>query len=116
MQPVPCPPPLPEGTFAGESGSLGIFIGWRTKSPFARTLRLIPRVLRVGVGCRRGTAAETVENAVRAVFAENGLDTAAICGVYSIDLKQDEAACWPPVRKQLAGAFLHGAAAAGRGG
>ena len=27
----------------------------------------------------------------RAVFAENGLDTAAICGVYSIDLKQDEA-------------------------
>ena len=87
----PLPSPLPEGTFAGESGSLGIFIGWRTKSPFARTLRLIPRVLRVGVGCRRGTAAETVENAVRAVFAENGLDTAAICGVYSIDLKQDEA-------------------------
>ena len=87
----PLPSPLPEGTFAGETGPLGIFIGWRTKSPFARTLRLIPRVLRVGVGCRRGTAAETVENAVRAVFAENGLDTAAIRGVYSIDLKQDEA-------------------------
>ncbi len=87
----PLPSPLPEGTFAGETGSLGIFIGWRTRSPFARTLRLIPRVLRVGVGCRRGTAAETVENAVRAVFAENGLDTAAIRGVYSIDLKQDEA-------------------------
>ena len=87
----PLPSPLPEGTFAGETGPLGIFIGWRTKSPFARTLRLIPRVLRVGVGCRRGTAAETVENAVRAVFAENGLDTAAIRGVCSIDLKQDEA-------------------------
>ena len=87
----PLPSPLPEGTFAGETGPLGIFIGWRTKSPFVRTLRLIPRVLRVGVGCRRGTAAETVENAVRAVFAENGLDTAAIRGVYSIDLKQDEA-------------------------
>ena len=87
----PLPSPLPEGTFAGESGPLGIFIGWRTKSPFARTLRLIPRVLRVGVGCRRGTAAETVENAVRAVFAENGLDAAAICGVCSIDLKRDEA-------------------------
>ena len=87
----PLPSPLPEGTVAGETGPLGIFIGWRTKSPFARTLRLIPRVLRVGVGCRRGTAAETVENAVRAVFAANGLDTAAIRGVYSIDLKQDEA-------------------------
>ena len=82
---------LPEGTCAGESGALGIFIGWRVRSPFTRTLRLIPRVLHVGIGCRRGTAAEAVEAAVEAVFAENGLDTAAIRGVYSIDLKRDEA-------------------------
>ena len=85
------PAPLPEGTFAGESGPLGVFIGWRTKAHFARTLRLIPRVLRVGVGCRRGISAEAVVRAVQTVFAENGLDTAAICGVCSIDLKQDEA-------------------------
>ena len=85
------PVPLPEGTFAGESGPLGVFIGWRTKAHFARTLRLIPRVLRVGVGCRRGISAEAVVRAVQTVFAENGLDTAAICGVCSIDLKQDEA-------------------------
>ena len=89
--------------FAGESGPLGVFIGWRTKAPFAHTLRLIPRVLRVGVGCRRGISAEAVVRAVQTVFAENGLDTAAIRGVCSIDLKQDEpgllAACeknnWP---------------------
>ena len=87
----PLPSPLPEGTFAGETGSLGIFIGWRARTPFSRTLRLIPRVLRVGVGCRRGISADAVENAVQAVFAENGLDTAAVRGVYSIDLKQDEA-------------------------
>ena len=99
----PLPAPLPEGTFAGESGPLGVFIGWRTKAHFARTLRLIPRVLRVGIGCRRGISAEAVVRAVQAVFAENGLDTAAIRGVCSIDLKQDEpgllAACeknnWP---------------------
>ena len=91
------------GTFAGESGPLGIFIGWHVRTPFARTLRLIPRVLRVGVGCRRGISAEAVVRAVQTVFAENGLDTAAIRGVCSIDLKQDEpgllAACeknnWP---------------------
>ena len=87
----PLPSPLPEGTFAGETGPLGIFIGWRARTPFARTLRLIPRVLRVGVGCRRGISADAVENAVQAVFAESVLDTAAIRGVYSIDLKQDEA-------------------------
>ncbi|WP_419078827.1 cobalt-precorrin 5A hydrolase [Phascolarctobacterium faecium] len=57
---------LPEGTCAGESGALGIFIGWRVRSPFTRTLRLIPRVLHVGIGCRRGTAAEAVEAAVEA--------------------------------------------------
>ena len=45
----------------------------------------------VGVGCRRGISAEAVVRAVQTVFAENGLDTAAICGVCSIDLKQDEA-------------------------
>ena len=97
------PVPLPEGTFAGETGPLGIFIGWHVRTPFARTLRLIPRVLRVGVGCRRGISAEAVVRAVQTVFAENGLDTAAIRGVCSIDLKQDEpgllAACeknnWP---------------------
>ena len=97
------PVPLPEGTFAGETGPLGIFIGWHVRTPFARTLRLIPRVLRVGVGCRRGISAEAGVRAVQTVFAENGLDTAAIRGVCSIDLKQDEpgllAACeknnWP---------------------
>ena len=31
----PLPAPLPEGTFAGESGPLGVFIGWRTKAHFA---------------------------------------------------------------------------------
>ena len=65
----PLPSPLQEGTFAGETGPLSIFIGWRARTPFARTLRLIPRVLRVGVGCRRGISADAVESAVQAVFA-----------------------------------------------
>ncbi len=98
------------------AGPLGIFIGWHVRTPFARTLRLIPHVLRVGVGCRRGISAEAVVRAVQTVFAENGLDTAAICGIYSIDLKQDEAGLLAACEKQLAGAFLHGAAAAGCGG
>ena len=87
----PCPPPLPAGTFAAEAGALGVFIGWRIKAPFSSPRRLTPRVLRVGVGGRRGISADAVETAVETAFAENGLDTAAIRGVYSIDLKQDEA-------------------------
>lgn len=65
------PAPLPEGTFAGESGPLGVFIGWRTKAHFARTLRLIPRVLRVGVGCRRGGGACGADS-VRGKWAGHG--------------------------------------------
>ena len=95
--------PLPDGLVLGESGELGIYAGYRFSAPFARTLRLVPRVLRVGIGCRRGISREAVEEAIGKVFAENRLDPAAILGVFSIDLKEHEpgllAACaahgWP---------------------
>lgn len=80
-------------------------IGYRTKEPFAETLRLTPKVLHVGIGCRRGTAQETIEAAVAAVLSAHQLDPSAVKGVYSIDLKRQEAgllaACakhnWPTV-------------------
>mgnify|MGYP000414646151 CR=1 FL=1 len=95
--------PLPGGLVLGESGELGIYVGYRCSAPFLHTLRLVPRVLRVGVGCRRGISREAVEEAIGKVFAENRLDPAAILGVFSIDLKEHEpgllAACaahgWP---------------------
>ena len=95
--------PLPDGLVLGGSGALGIYVGYRFSAPFARTLRLVPRVLRVGIGCRRGISREAVEEAIGKVFAENRLDPAAILGVFSIDLKEHEpgllAACaahgWP---------------------
>ena len=88
--------PLPDGLVLGGSGALGIYAGYRFSAPFARTLRLVPRVLRVGIGCRRGISREAVEEAIGKVFAEN-------LGVFSIDLKEHEpgllAACaahgWP---------------------
>lgn len=95
--------PLPGGVVFGNEGDLGLYIGCDEKSPFTKTLRLVPKKLRVGVGCRRGTPEETIEAAIRDVFAENRLDLRAISGVFSIDLKKDEtgllAACrkngWP---------------------
>lgn len=96
---------LPGGIVEKTHGALGIVIGYRTKEPFAETLRLTPRVLRVGIGCRRGTAQETIEAAVAAVLSAHQLDPSAVKGVCSIDLKQQEAgllaACakhnWPTV-------------------
>ena len=96
---------LPGGIVETTHGALGIVIGYRTKEPFAETLRLTPRVLRIGIGCRRGTAQETIEAAVAAVLSAHQLDPSAVKGVCSIDLKQQEAgllaACakhnWPTV-------------------
>ena len=86
----PVCPPLPGGVVAAAEGPFGVYIGCRTESPFGVTLRLIPRKLRVGLGCRRGTEQAAIETAVRQVFRENQLALAAISGVSSIDLKQDE--------------------------
>lgn len=49
-----------------------------------------PRTLWVGIGCERGTSTQTLEQAIRQVFAEHGLAFEAIAGLASVDLKQDE--------------------------
>ena len=82
---------LPNGVIESDAGALGILIGVHTKAPFAQTLRLVPRLLHVGVGCRKGISKEAVETAVQTVFVSHNLDLAAVKGVYSIDLKRQEA-------------------------
>ena len=82
--------PLPAGVVAGADGALGIYIGWREKTPFATTLQLIPRALTLGVGCRRGIARETVEQAVAEALEAHRIPRAALSRVCSIDLKAHE--------------------------
>ena len=82
---------LPQGVYAGDTGDLGLCLSWQKKEPFEKTLRLIPRTLHLGLGCRRGTSAEAVRDAVNAVLERENLDIRAVGSVSSIDLKQDEA-------------------------
>ena len=81
---------LPNGVISGETGNIGIYLTVTDKEPFENTLRLIPKVLHLGIGCRRGIEKEAVERAVAQVFQENGLDFRAVKCAASIDLKQDE--------------------------
>ena len=78
---------------AEESGlSLGVYIGYRTDcAPFLRTLKLIPDVLAVGIGCRKGVPAEAVAELFYQVMAQERLDVRAVGRLASIDLKKDEA-------------------------
>lgn len=81
---------LPPGVHAGPD-RLGFCVTAEAeKAPFDETLRLIPPVLTLGIGCRRGTEAGAIADAVDGVLAAHGLSPRGVCRVCSIDLKQDE--------------------------
>jgi cobalt-precorrin 5A hydrolase len=82
---------LPAGVYAGDTGDLGLCLSWQKKVPFRRTLRLIPRTLHLGLGCRRGTGKEAIRRAVETVLERENLDIRALGAAASIDLKRDEA-------------------------
>ena len=82
---------LPGGLSAGGSGDCGLMISCRNEKPFDTTLLLIPRILHVGIGCKRGVSPERIRGAVERVLASEHLLRAAIAEVASIDVKREEA-------------------------
>ena len=81
---------LPPGTAAGTDGPLGVCISWRNRLPFPATLLLVPPVLHLGLGCRRGVSLEQVGAAVEQVLADHHIRREAVKCAASIDLKQNE--------------------------
>lgn len=53
-------------------------------------LRLVPKTLIVGIGCRKGVPAEVIQSRVESVFSEANLTPFGIAAVASIDLKKEE--------------------------
>jgi len=53
-------------------------------------LYLVPPVLSVGVGCRRGVAKEVILERITTAVEQLGASLKGISGIYSIDLKSDE--------------------------
>ena len=82
---------LPGGVIPGDSGAVGIRISVYRDEPFERTLRLIPRILHLGIGCRKGTDISVIRETVDTVLKENNIDHRAVKCVASIDLKAEEA-------------------------
>lgn len=81
---------LPGGVIGGNSGEIGIAITCRQDAPFSKSLRLIPPVLHLGIGCRKGVEAETIRQAVDRVLSDSNLDCRAVKHAASIDLKAEE--------------------------
>lgn len=81
---------LPPGIVPGEGGPVGICVSWQKRQPFETTLLLVPKVVRLGVGCRRGTSRSAIGALVDQVLHENGIHPEAVKAAASIDLKKDE--------------------------
>ena len=81
---------LPPGVISGERGPVGICVSWRQGGPFGVSLALSPKVVRLGIGCRRGTAQEVIREAVSSVLEAHSVCPQAVKCVCSIDLKRDE--------------------------
>ena len=82
---------LPNGVVLADSGDVGIRISVFKDEPYKQTLRLIPKILHLGIGCRKGTPVETIREAVDEVLLEHNIDQRAIKCAASIDLKAEEA-------------------------
>lgn len=77
-----------EEPFDGDSG---IVIALNEeRNPFAHTLHLIPRIVTVGLGCKKGTAADLLEEAVLAALRRNHLSVYSVEKIATIDLKREE--------------------------
>lgn len=72
---------------------LGIYIGVHVPGGwFQHTLHLIPKILCLGMGCKRDTETVRTVELFEKVFSENQLDKRAISSLNSIDIKKEEKA------------------------
>ncbi len=84
--PWPIAGSLPENVTAGENGE--VRVSWRRLD--TGSLLLVPRILYLGVGCRRGADIQVLESSFRRFCEERGVLPQAICAAASIDRKRDE--------------------------
>lgn len=72
-------------------GTNGIHISLETaKQPYKQTLHLVPRIITVGIGCRKGKSAKDIEAAVLKTLEENHISIHALEQAASIELKAEE--------------------------
>ena len=73
-----------------EKPEMGIYVtNSYLKHPFVHTLYLVPKIITLGVGCKKDTPAETVEKVVRKACDELLIPSVSMELVTSIDLKKE---------------------------
>lgn len=83
--------PLPEELSTGAGPEVGISVSLDGKAaPYPRTLRLVPRIVFVGAGCRRDTDPGRFEKTVLSCLEAAGVAVEAVRVLASVDLKKNE--------------------------
>lgn len=93
---------LPEGWVTGQICPVSLWVTVHTTpgpdhmlslflTEDAQVLRLIPKVLVLGIGCKKGVSKEQVDRVVDRVLREQNLDPRAVKAAASIDIKREEA-------------------------
>lgn len=90
------PEKMPEGLILSkyqlvdQAEERGIYIGIHKNAPFSLTLRLTPRIVTLGVGCKRGTEQQAIKEVISEVLEKENIDPFSVAGIATIDVKKDE--------------------------
>ena len=81
---------IANGLYIDNKGELGIMISYHHNPVFNRTLKLIPKSLIIGIGCKKDTPVDKIREALNKVLNDNDLSIHAVKEIASIDLKKEE--------------------------
>lgn len=84
---------LPEGVVScnDEMSEIGIAVSiHKNKSPFKRTLHLVPKIVSLGMGCRKGKPFDAILKEAKSCLDQQGIYLEAVHHLASIDLKKEE--------------------------
>lgn len=82
---------LPKGVKKNKNLNIGLMVSLNeNKKPFEKTLNVIPKIITIGVGCRKNTDINAFEEYIKATLREQNISLKAVKSIASIDLKKDE--------------------------
>lgn len=81
---------LPKELTKKEEGQVGILISPFFKEPFQKTLHLVPKVVHLGMGCKKGTKTEALKEWIATVLAEENIAWESVKALATIDVKKEE--------------------------
>jgi cobalt-precorrin 5A hydrolase len=88
---VPFSKEVPPELELSEKNDLGIYVSYsRSKGPYKKTLKLIPKCHILGIGCRKDVSRDTIEDVVEEALKNANISMKSVKAIASIDVKKDE--------------------------